>query len=191
MKTWQFTAAVLFVLLTTMSYLSPEQSDAGETMSRYVDDKGGITLPTDFREKWSYLGAWVVTGKKSDDEIHEVFTQPDTIVEYRKTGKFPDGAVLVKEIRTIKSGAMTTGPKVLWAGDNKIWFVMIKDSKGRFADNPNWGDGWGWALYKAGDPATNVSTNYKRDCITCHIPAKKTDWVYIQGYPTLIDSKPR
>jgi hypothetical protein len=187
MKIWLFTAAVFFVLVAAISYLSSEESNADETISLYVDDKGGITLPTGFREKWSYLGAWVVTGKKN--EIHEVFTQPNTVAAYRKTGKFPDGAVLVKEIRTTKSGPMTTGPKVLWAGDNIIWFVMIKDSKGRFADNPNWGDGWGWALYKAEDPATNVSTNYKKDCIPCHIPAKKTDWIYMQGYPTLNGSK--
>ena len=65
------------------------------------------------------------------------------------------------------------------------WFVMVKDQKGRFKGNPNWGEGWGWALFKPADPEKNVSTNYRKDSIGCHIPAKKTDWVYLQGYPTL------
>ena len=62
---------------------------------------------------------------------------------------------------------------------------MIKDANGRFADNPLWGDGWGWALYKPDDPLKNVATDYSKDCISCHVPAKATDWVYIEAYPTL------
>jgi hypothetical protein len=62
---------------------------------------------------------------------------------------------------------------------------MVKDEKGRFNNNPNWGNGWGWALFKANDPTKNVSTNFQDDCIGCHVPAQDTGWVYIQGYPTL------
>ena len=48
-----------------------------------------------------------------------------------------------------------------------------------------WGDGWGWALFKADAPDQQVATDYKKDCRGCHIPAKSTDWTYIQGYPVL------
>ncbi|MEL7374909.1 MAG: cytochrome P460 family protein [Pseudomonadota bacterium] len=60
-----------------------------------------------------------------------------------------------------------------------------KDTKGRFADNPLWGEGWGWALYKPDAPQTNVATDFQKDCIGCHIPAKDTDYVYVDAYPTL------
>lgn len=30
-----------------------------------------------------------------------------------------------------------------------------------------------------------TSTDYKTDCLTCHVPAKQTDWIYTQGYPPL------
>jgi len=66
------------------------------------------------------------------------------------------------------------------------WFVMIKDTKGRFAQNPVWGDGWGWALFKPSQLARNVAANYSSDCLGCHVPAKANDWVYIEAYPTLI-----
>jgi len=61
----------------------------------------------------------------------------------------------------------------------------LKDAKGRFSANDLWGDGWGWALFEAKDPKRNVATNYRTDCKTCHIPAKKDYWVYVRGYPAL------
>jgi hypothetical protein len=62
---------------------------------------------------------------------------------------------------------------------------MVKDSKGRFPKNDLWGDGWGWALFEAKDAKKNVATDYKTDCRTCHVPARKDDWLYIRGYPVL------
>ena len=96
-----------------------------------------------------------------------------------------DGATLVKEIRKLETSAMTTGNPVVWGSDAAVWFVMVKDAKGRFASNPLWGDGWGWALFKADAPAKNVAVSYAADCMGCHVPAAKTDRVFIQGYPTL------
>ena len=34
-------------------------------------------------------------------------------------------------------------------------------------------------------PDKQVTTDYKKDRLGCHIPAKATDWAYIQGYPVL------
>jgi hypothetical protein len=43
-----------------------------------------------------------------------------------------------------------------------------------------WGDGWGWALFKADVPDKQVATDYKKDCLDCHVPAKSTDWIYVK-----------
>lgn len=153
--------------------------------SPYVDARGTITLPKDFRTRWTHLGSWVVQQDGAPGQgFHDVYTEPASAASFRKTGQWPDGATLVKEIRGITSGPLTTGP-ALWAGDNKVWFVMVKDSKGRHAGNGNWGDGWGWALFDAKQPSTNASVSYQKDCLGCHTPAKATDWVFLQGYPTL------
>ncbi len=104
----------------------------------------------------------------------------------RNTGKFPDGAILVKELRASSAADYTTGKAVSHATDGlKQWFVMIKDTQGRFAGNTLWDDGWGWALYKPEDRSKNVATNYNTDCLCCHVPAKDNDWVYTAAYPTL------
>lgn len=160
-------------------------SAAGGGYSPYVSADGAITLPKDFRSHWTHLGSWAVAQDGAPGQgFHDVYTQPESAAAFRKTGQWPDGAVLVKEIRAIQQGALTTGP-ALWAGDNKVWFVMVKDTKGRFTDNPNWGDGWGWALFDAKDRSKNASSDHRKDCMACHVPAQTTDWVYLDGYPTL------
>lgn len=70
--------------------------------------------------------------------------------------------------------------------DLKQWFVMVKDTEGRFENNPIWGDGWGWALYKPDAKTVNVAKDYKKDCLGCHISAKGKDWIYTEAYPTLL-----
>jgi hypothetical protein len=181
-----FTWKMAVVFLVILVWLTGSQAqEKAETFSPDVDALGKISLPKNYRTKWTYLGSWAVPMKGSPGQgFHDVFTQPESVAAYKKTGKFPDGAVLVKEIRKVDSGKMTTG-EAYWAGDIAQWFVMVKNDKGRFKNNPNWGNGRGWALFKANDPSKNVSTNFHDDCLGCHIPAQGTDWVYIQGYPTL------
>ncbi len=151
----------------------------------FVDSDGTIHFPGRVRDEWVHLGSWGSADLNSADPgQHDVYTQPESLEAYRKTGKFPDGAVLVKEVRKIESGHKTTGP-VTWAGDEVLWFVLIKDAKGRFPGNDNWGEGWVWALFNAVATEKNASTNFRASCLGCHIPARETDWIYVQGYPAL------
>jgi hypothetical protein len=158
---------------------------AQEGFSPYVDATGQITLPPDFRANMVHLGSWFVPEGEAAG-FHDVYTEKETVEAFRETGKFPDGAALVKELRASEAGNYTTGANVSHATDGlKQWFVMIKDTEGRFPDNPLWGEGWGWALYMADDSTTNVATNYQIDCMGCHVPAMANDWVYVEAYPTL------
>ena len=171
--------------LLASALVLPLAVTAGD-FSPYVDSQGGISRPTDFRTNFVHLGSYAVLDEKSASRgLHDVYTEKASAEHYRKTGKFPDGATLVKEIRKLETSAMTTGDPVVWGSDAAVWFVMVKDAKGRFASNPLWGDGWGWALFKADAPAKNVAVCYEADCMGCHVPAAKTDRVFIQGYPTL------
>lgn len=150
-----------------------------------VESDGSINLPKNYRQDWVHLGTWLVDDAEAPGHgIHDVYTQPDAAQAYRAVGKFPDGAVIVKEVRKIESDTLTTG-FAQWSGDVNVWFVMVKDDKRRFRDHPHWGEGWGWALFEAKNPALNVSKSYQETCIACHTPAKDNDWVYLQGYPTL------
>jgi len=164
------------------------------TYGTLVDGSGQISLPVGFQRDWAFLGTWSIAHKDVDTSsaacghgaagLHNVYTQRETIDHFQKTGKFPDGAVVVKELLATTTAPMTTG---LASRGTKIegWFVMIKDTQGRFESNPLWGDGWGWALFKPDQTDSPVTKNYKTECLGCHIPARNDDWLYVDGYPHL------
>jgi Cytochrome P460 len=148
-----------------------------------VDKSGNIRKPADYRDRYELLGTYMVLDPKGN-QMHVTYASPGTAAYYRRTGKFPDGCVMVKEIFGTDHAKLTTGD-AHWAWGIQVWFVQIKDEKHRYSNNPLWGDGWGWALFKADAPDRQVATDYKKDCLGCHIPAKSTDWTYVQGYPVL------
>ena len=164
------------------------------TYGKWVDRNGNISLPKDFASRWVFLGTWSIAEKdvKRSGEasghgaagLHNVYTQPGVVEYYKKHKAFPDGAVLVKELLKGVTAPMTTGT-VSRAGEVEGWFVMVKDTQGRFKDNSLWGDGWGWALFNVGEKTRPVTKNYKTECIGCHLLAKDKDWIYVEGYPLL------
>jgi Cytochrome P460 len=141
-------------------------------------------VPDSYRATFQLLGSWAVAADQGSKELHVVYASPGTIDGYRKDRHFPDGAVLVKEVFQATTGPMTTGT-VSHAETLKGWFVMMKDSKSRYAGNKLWGDGWGWSWFDAANPSKTTSTNYKTDCQSCHMPARRSDWIYVEGYPPL------
>lgn len=161
---------------------------SNDIMRVAVDEKGNIRVPdVDYRKDWTALGSWAVAaeeGTPGSQGVHAVYTQPETVAAYRKTGKFPDGAILVKELFSTITEDMTTGT-VSRVDKTTGWFVMVKDSKGRFPDNKLWGSGWGWAYFDAGDQVKTTTTDYEAECLGCHVPVENSDWVYVQGYPVL------
>ena len=151
-----------------------------------VDATGNLHVPDDYRTAYQFLGSWAVAkdSGQGSKELHVVYASSGTIAAYRKDRRFPDGAVLVKEVFRAATGEMTTGA-VSHADTLKGWFVMMKDDKGRFPGNKLWGDGWGWSWFDAADKSKTTSTDYKINCQPCHIPAESSDWVYVGGYPPL------
>jgi len=151
-----------------------------------VDGSGHLRVPADYRTLYQALGTWAIAADngQGSKEMHTVYASPGAIDAYRKTGHFPDGAVLVKEVFATATNEMTTGT-VSRADKPKGWFVMVRDGKGTHPGNPLWGDGWGWSWFDADKPLKTTSTDYQSDCQGCHVPAQATDWIYVDGYPVL------
>jgi len=178
--------ASLIVALVVLTSQQPVRSQSTGSANGFdlVDKAGNIRKPADFRDLYQELGVYTPVDFNNNTEMHYTYAPPGTAEYYRKNGKFADGSVLVKEVFATDHAQLTTGD-AHWATKTKVWFVMIKDEKNRYPNNPLWGDGWGWALFKADVPDKQVATNYKKDCLGCHVPAQSTDWVYVQGYPVL------
>lgn len=152
---------------------------------RFVREDGRFRFSArDATRGLAHLGSWFVPAGDNAG-FHHVYTQPDAIEAFRATGAFPDGTALVKEIVSDARADYTTGANVARGTDTRLWFVMVKDSRGRFAGNPSWGDGWGWALFQSDDPGRNVADDHRSACLGCHLPARASDWVYTEGYPPL------
>jgi hypothetical protein len=176
--------------------VSAAEDSYTSTYESLVDESGNITLPEDFRSDWTFLGTWSIAETDVDQAsaasghgaagLHNVYTQRGVAEYFQENGKFPDGAVLVKELIKAATASMTTGT-VSRADEVEGWFILIKDTEGRFSSNPLWGDGWGWALFNVDQPGTPVTKNYKTECVGCHIPARNDDWIYVAGYPVLAD----
>ena len=191
MKTSKRLIACIALVLATSSNADP---DVTKTFSTVVDKEGKISLPLEFRRTWTFLGTWSIANSDVAPSsaasghgaagLHNVYVQPDAVTAYRKTGEFPDGTVLVKELLKASTGSMTTGT-VSWGKEVEGWFVMVKDRHNRFPDHNLWGDGWGWVVFNSSDPDKAVTTSYKTECMGCHIPARKNDWIYVNGYPIL------
>lgn len=175
--------AMLGVCLTTGAGAQQERTLDG--FERFVRADGSFTFPGEsVREGLVHLGSWFVPAGGAAG-FHHVYTQPEAVAAWRATGAFPDGTVLVKELRNHVRADYTTGADVASATAPTQWFLMVKDRRDRYPGNPLWQEGWGWALFKADDPGRNVARSFAADCQGCHVPARETDWVYTQGYPRL------
>ena len=186
MKRYLWIALATGVGLIGVTTLAARAAQAPD-FSAFVSDDGTISVPADYRTLFAHLGTWSIADGGENggvDQLHVVYADAGAIQTYRESGEFPDGAVIVKEVLAAEAGDMTTG-HVSRAAEIIGWFVMVKDTEGRFPDNPLWGRGWGWAFFEAGSPDVTISTDYTKDCLGCHIPAQGTDWIYVDGYPVL------
>lgn len=166
---------------------TPETYIGETTYEKLISAKGDIRVPNNFRTDYVMLGSWSVAGDADtggEVGLHVVYSTREAVDAYRKTGEFPDGTVIVKELFSGHTEFLTTG-EATRADKLAGHFVMIKDTKGRFAENPLWGEGWGWAFFGADNSEKTQSTNYQNDCMACHEPARDTDFIYTDAYPVL------
>lgn len=186
----RWTTAMALVLLALgelwsgITGANDEKAQVLDGYERFVSDDGRFRFSRGATRGLAHLGSWFVPAGEAAG-FHHVYTQPAAIEAYRRTGVFPDGTALVKEITSHRRANYTTGADVASATATRQWFLMVKDMRQRFPGSATWGNGWGWALFESGEPSKNVATDYGADCLGCHLPARSTDWVYTAGYPLL------
>jgi len=195
-------AGLVFVFAVTAIAFAASRP-VGSTTGRMkvdtaVDGRGNLHVPANYRTAYQLLGTWAVAKDQGagSEELHVVYASPGTIDAYRRDGRFPDGAVLVKEVYRAATMGMTTGT-ISHADSLRGWFVMVRDRTGSHATNQVWGDGWGWSWFDAADSSVasrnlpmkdgviRPTLDYKNNCKGCHAPAQATEWIYTEGYPPL------
>src|SRR6201998_1330222 len=174
------------IAIATLGPMQVISTSSASQMQAAVDAEGNLSVPPDYRTTYEALGSWAIAADegRGSKELHVVLASPGSIEAYRKDGRFPDGTVLVKEVFETVTKDMTTGT-VSHAEKLKGWFVMVRERATRYPGNALWGDGWGWSWFDAADPTKKTSTHYRLNCKSCHVPARATDWIYVDGYPAL------
>lgn len=179
-------AATLLFFLST-SWLSAAETSAPVSWN----DAGELIRPTDYRE-WIFVGTPLTPndmndGKAAFPDFHNVYIDPASYAAYQKTGKFPDGTVLIKELVSVGSKAAVSGAGY-FQGEFTGLEAAIK-SKAHHAKEPG-----NWAYYSftapAGEILRKTSTQFQTaQCNTCHQVSAEDDWVFTQYYPVLRAAK--
>jgi hypothetical protein len=146
---------------------------------------GSLKRPEGYRE-WTYIGTPITPndmngGKASFPDFHNVYVNPKAWAAYRKTGEFPDGTVVIKELVSVATKKATSG-NGYFMGEFIGLEAAIKDKK-RFADAPG-----NWAYYSFGHeyPLSASETPRKfEECSSCHQTNAAQDYVFTQYYPVI------
>src|SRR5215813_580638 len=180
-----------------------------EQSSAVFNADGTVQVPTGFR-KWVFVGAPLTPEGLNDGkyncnadgknctrsnfpEYHHVYIEQKNVDAYLKTGDFPEGTVIVKELTRVLNPYFPDGSRQepsgrgYFNGEYNGIDVTVKDSK-RFSKTNNWGFfTFGHHPLPYADRAAESSA---AECAGCHTAnVAQTDMTWIQFYPLLRDKK--
>lgn len=194
-------AAVLLIAAGTIPLLisgtgttaaPPSRTKVGMSGPRLVaaryDEKNRLIRPDNHRE-WIFVGAPVTPNDMNDGhaafpEFHNVYIDPSSYANYKQTGKFADGTVILKELVAVGGKRMDSG-NGYFQGDFNGLEAMVKD-KQRFRNEPG-----GWAFFRFGEAPHYKAVGDRmltESCNSCHSGANE-DFVFTETYPVLRAAK--
>ena len=180
-------AAGLMVLFAVLNATLAEERVPGP---RY-DAKGQLIL-TDGRRQWVFIGAPLTPnalndGKAAFPEFHNVYVEPVAYAQFARTGRFPNGTMIAKELTSIGATQAVSG-NGYFQGEFQGLEFAVKDTV-LFPKVPG-----GWTYYDFGHrrPNTTVAKAHPTAaCAACHQAAAAYDMVFIQYYPVLKAARPK
>jgi len=191
-------------LTTSATYLlvtKPVVGAQSEQSSAVFEPDGKLKLPDPptFR-RWVFVGAPLTpnglnNGKANFPEYHHVYIEQKNVEAYLKTGEFPEGTVIVKELTRALKPTFPDGSRAepsgrgYFNGEYNGIDITVKDSK-RFAKT----NGWGFFTF-GHHPlpyAQSAEEAPASECASCHQTyVAKTDMTWVQFYPLLRDKDPK
>jgi len=143
------------------------------TFSLYVLARPGSYLeyPQGYR-KWTHVMSYLIGPQNPAFEknggLHHFYANEKAMEGYR-TGKFPDGSVIVDERNKAQDNEGVTR-----VGDFLGIGVMMKDSQ-RYAET----GGWGFEIFVGNNHTDGVlSAESRARCYDCHVKQKDHDFVF-------------
>lgn len=126
-----------------------------------------VPYPAGYRQ-WAHVKSTLVgpdsQAFKSNGGLHHFYANDKALEGYR-TGKFPDGSVLIDDLLEAVPGK-AKGTTV--EGSRRRLAVMVKNQK-RYAST----GGWGFEVFKADSEAASLGTDARNACFECHQTAPR------------------
>ena len=186
-----FSSVVCATLLAVSTSSGQGIEPLNGSAARYTRD-GELIRPSGWR-KWVYVGTPLTPhdmnkGKAAFPEFHNVYVEPESFATFERSGEFPDGTQIVKELVLVGSKEAVSG-NGYFMGEFAGLEVAVKDSV-RFKDEPG-----SWAYFSFGHVAApEYSATAKKfpteSCNSCHQASADTDFVFTQYYPVLRSAMP-
>jgi Cytochrome P460 len=158
------------------------------------DAAGHARAPVDWR-RWIFVGTPLTPnalnkGKAAFPEFHNVYIEPSAFDAYMKSGTWPEGTQIVKELALVKTGSNAadgstseTSGRGYFEGEFHGLELLTKDHQ-RFAKEPG-----GWAFFSFGHKSppydATATSQPAAACASCHEGNADTDFVFTQYYPVL------
>ena len=161
MKLWTIQKTVRRLLRVGVAAIAALLALAATAAAQDVkfDSSGALEQPTGYRE-WVYVGIPLTPndmngGAAPFPEFHSVYISPEAWQSYKRSGTFPDGTVLVKELLSVGEKAASSG-KGYFMGE----FIGL-------------------------EAAVKATAQETVSCAACHQALAADDQVFTQYYPVL------
>ena len=178
-------AAGAAALIVAAGLIATEAGGAGappHVGAAQYDSQSRLQLPADYR-RWTFLTAgsdmsYAVSAPSGGHVFDNVFASPEAVAGFEKAGVWPDGTVLIIEVRGGATKGSINKAGVFQSGEPLAWEAHVKDAA-RFAG------GWGFFHFNAGDHAAALIPQ-TAGCYSCHQAHAAADTTFVQFYPTLL-----
>jgi hypothetical protein len=157
---------VAIVSATVFLQLRPASANRDGTLA-LMTNSDTLRLSDSFRE-WVVIGTSTQFSHSGTAGLQNVYMNPEAYQAYQRTGKFPEGTVLVLE-----------SPAASSKGGKPSLVASVK--------NPRLAGGWGYFQFTDTDQKTMDAQALPETagCLACHRDKGATDHVFTQFYPVL------
>lgn len=175
----------------TIQTASPADDGSATEQAVEFEKDGRLRRPRGYR-RWIFVGAPVTPndlngGRAAFPEFHSVYIDPASYEAYKRTGRWRDGTVLLKELSTVGTKTSSSG-KGYFMGEFTGLEAAVKSAE-RFPAEPGY---WGFFRFtdEEGGPVRDLAAVLPTSsCATCHQSTAADDSVFTQHYPVLREAK--
>jgi hypothetical protein len=199
--------AVLLVMIVTTGGWARKQEPASrpDSASRIrpavFEKDGSLHLPDSYRQ-WEHVGTRIKPDGRSvldgsqitTPQVMDTYVAPAASGSFKKTGTWPEGTQIVKEISLIKTGkdcdkntfvCSTSFGSGIFQASYIGMGMMVKDSK-RFPSEPG---NWGYFAFRSNGSTYQATATLRpqQQCAFCHMRlASSTDYVFSRTHIGLL-----